>query len=85
MRFGWLFCGINLLFLFLLLYQKSKSTALFYERQTLEQQLRSLEEERVSLHRELLLLQEPGHVYTHAINNLGMQPIRLKQVKRITV
>lgn len=81
--FGLIFIIINVLFVFLLLYQKNKIVALSYEGQELEQQLQQEQDETLALNHELMELKNPKRIYQIATNQLGMVPVQLSQIERL--
>jgi len=81
--FGLIVIAANILFVFLLLYQKNKMVALSYQRQELERALQQEQDETLALTHQLMELKNPKRIYQIAKQKLGMVPVQLNQIERL--
>lgn len=79
------FIVTNLLFLVLQIHKQSAYVQASYHNQRLEQKVHDLEQEKNSLTQELYELKNPHQLKEYAQTTLSMYPIRLNQIKTITI
>ena len=81
--FIFLFIVTNVLFVFLIIYKKSLFSHLNYEKQRLETQLQELQKEKQKIEQDFLMIKNPKLVQKYVSSNLGMQKIKINQIKRL--
>ncbi|OGB83399.1 hypothetical protein A3F66_01055 [candidate division TM6 bacterium RIFCSPHIGHO2_12_FULL_32_22] len=81
--FNIIFLFTNILFIFLLIYKKTTFSHLNYEKQKLDNNLEDLVKEKQKLEQELLIIKEPRKIQRFAQKKLGMQKVKISQVKKI--
>ncbi len=75
--------GLQVIYALAYIYQATRYVGALYHNQKLEQQEQKLIERKRSLDHQLLLLQSRSSIREFAKNKLGLQPIKLKEVKRL--
>lgn len=81
--FIFLFIVTNVFFVFLIIYKKSLFSHLNYEKQRLETQLQELQKEKQKIEQDFLMIKNPKLVQKYVSSNLGMQKIKINQIKRL--
>ena len=81
--FIFLFIVTNVFFVFLIIYKKSLFSHLNYEKQRLETQLQELQKEKQKIEQDFLMTKNPKLVQKYVGSNLGMQKIKINQIKRL--
>src|SRR3990167_10192989 len=81
--FIFLFIVTNVFFVFLIIYKKSLFSHLNYEKQRLETQLQELQKEKQKIEQDFLMTKNPKLVQKYVSSNLGMQKIKINQIKRL--
>ena len=81
--FNIIFLFTNVLFIFLLIYRKTTFSHLHYEKQRLDSNLEDLIKDKQKLEQELLIIKEPRKIQKFAQKKLGMQKIKISQIKKI--
>jgi len=76
---------LNIGFVFLHIYKYSCWAQETYHKQQQEKEKNRLLRKKETLSRELCMLKDPTYVKRYAMNKLGMQKIRLNQIKRLSV
>ena len=79
------FVGIQLLFITLAIYKETLLVKLSYQKQTYQEELKTLITSKEKLTSTLYDLQNPKRVKNLAQEKLGLQPIVLKKIKRLSV
>lgn len=73
----------QLLIIALIIYKRSFITHLLYKKQSLAKQIAQEQEKKERLEEQLLRLQDPVAIKKFCKKELGLQPLRLKQVKKM--
>ena len=79
------FIGINLFFIFFLVYKNSVMIQLSFQKQTAEKEKKMLLSEKEHVRAYLCALQSRTTIQEYAHNNLHMQKIERKQMKMLPV
>lgn len=78
-----LFLSLHVLFIFLQIFKYSAWAKETYKRQQLEKEKKNLLAKKESLLQQFCMLKDPVVVKKYAQNVLGMEPIRIQQIKQL--
>ncbi|MBN1549047.1 hypothetical protein JW872_00055 [Candidatus Babeliales bacterium] len=81
--FVFIFAAAHIAFVVLLIHKQNLFINLSYKKQKYEREITQLEEHKKALTQELCLLKNHRAVEQHAQNVLGMQPISMKQIRKL--
>lgn len=80
-----LFIGVNVMLLFLQIHKTSMLVAQSYRKQKNEHILDELAKQKQSLTQQLFSAKNHAAIKSYASKNLGMEPVRLSQIKTYTL
>jgi cell division protein FtsL len=83
--FTLVFVSVNIIFVFLLIYRKSYLVNLNYQKQRLEYQLQVFKKERDIAEHNFFILKNPNRVQKYAVSKLGMQKVKIDQLKKLNL
>jgi len=79
-----LFVSVNLFFLFFQINKQSRLVKLSFEQQRLEKTKSDLLDQKQKIKHELFRVQQTDNIKKYACHELGMEKMKLSQVKQIT-
>ncbi len=80
-----IFIGVQLLFVTLYIHKQSVLVKLSYQKQAAQEELKKMIAHKEIVASKLCDVQNPKRVKHFAQEKLGMQPLALKKIKRLTV
>jgi cell division protein FtsL len=78
-----LFVSVHILFVLLVIHKQNNFIALSYEHQRKHKEILKLQDRKKQLDRERYMLTSHEYVKQFAQTKLGMQPVRMSQIRKI--
>jgi cell division protein FtsL len=78
-----IFITANIAFIVLHLHKQSQIIKFSYEKQKIEYERRALAKQKQELTHQIYTLHDRGRVKEFAYKNLGMEPVKISQIKKI--
>lgn len=79
-----LFVGTHIVFVILLIHKQSYIVKLSFTKQRLEKKKLELIEQKKNLTNRLIALQNPSSIKQYASSRLGMRPVSLDRIKKLS-
>ncbi len=77
------FIGLHIFFICCFIYKQTHNARILYQKQLYEKELTLLQSHEYELNATLYALQNTEKIQSYALNDLQMQPISLKKIKKI--